>query len=231
MSTTYYMPTNDSGKADLLDHLANNLTHYQTALAISADDIASVLADALSFRYTLQSMFNMQAYGQAWTEYKNLSRDGALGFTSATWPAAPLLVLPTPAAVLPGIIPRLSSLVARIKSNKKYTSAIGQDLWLVGTHAPIDPTTWKPILSLQNNAGHPTIVWTKGDSTAIEIWVDRGDEAGFVLLTMNTEPNTADGSPLPPVGTSAIWKYKAIYHYHDAQVGQWSDVISVAVSN
>ena len=231
MSTTYYMPTNDSGKADLLDHLANNLTQYQTVLAISAEDIAGVLADALSFRYTLQSMFDMQAYGQAWTEYKNLSRDGVLGFSTAAWPVAPLLVLPTPAAVVPGIIPRLSKLVARIKTNKNYTAAIGQDLWLVGTHSPIDPSTWKPILSLQNNAGHPTIVWTKGDATAIEIWVDRGDGANFVLLTMNTEPNTADSSPLPPAGTSAAWKYKAIYHYHDAQVGQWSDVISVAVGN
>ncbi len=120
-----------------------------------------------------------------------------------------------------------AGLLARIKTNKNYTAAIGQDLWLIGTHTPIDPTTWKPVLSIQNNAGHPTVIWTKGDATAIEIWVDRGDEAGFVLLTMNTEPNTADGSPLPPNGTSAVWKYKAIYHYHDTQVGQWSDVISM----
>jgi len=29
MSTSYFMPTSDSGKADLLDHLASNLTHYK----------------------------------------------------------------------------------------------------------------------------------------------------------------------------------------------------------
>jgi hypothetical protein len=91
-------------------------------------------------------------------------------------------------AVLPGIIPRLSSLVARIETNKNYPAAI-------------------------------------------EIWVDHGDGANFVLLTMNTEPNTPDDSPLPSAGTSAAWKYKAIYHYQDAQVGQWGDVISVTVGN
>jgi len=26
-----------------------------------------------------------------------------------------------------------------------------------------------------------------------------------------------------------VWKYKAIYRYHDEQVGEWSDVLSVVV--
>ena len=30
-------------------------------------------------------------------------------------------------------------------------------------------------------------------------------------------------------GTSAVWKYKAIYSLHDEQFGQWSDVVSVTV--
>ena len=29
--------------------------------------------------------------------------------------------------------------------------------------------------------------------------------------------------------TGAVWKYKAIYRLRDAQVGQWSGVVSVAV--
>ena len=51
----------------------------------------------------------------------------------------------------------------------------------------------------------------------------------FSQLAINTEPNTADNWPLPPAGTSAMWRYKAIYLLHDEQVGQWSDVISVSV--
>ena len=69
----------------------------------------------------------------------------------------------------------------------------------------------------------------KDNASALEIWVDRTDGSNFVLLAINTEPNTTDTTPLPPAGSSAVWKYKAIYRLHDEPVGQWSDVISVAV--
>ena len=34
---------------------------------------------------------------------------------------------------------------------------------------------------------------------------------------------------LPAAATSAVWKHKGIYRFHDEQVGQWSDVLSVSV--
>jgi hypothetical protein len=126
--------------------------------------------------------------------------------------------------------PRLSALVARIKASKNYTEAIGKDLWIVGSKQNIDPSAWKPALAIKIQAGHPIIMWTKGNPAAIEILVDRGESNNFIQLTINTEPNTTDNWPLPPAGTSAMWRYKAIYLLHDEQVGQWSDVISVAVS-
>ena len=102
-------------------------------------------------------------------------------------------------------------------------------LWIVAPSHVFDPTTLKPSLSIQIRAGHPVILWTKGKASAIEIWVDRNDGNGFVFLTINTEPNTIDTTPLPAPGTSAVWNYKAIYRLHDEQVGQWSDVISITV--
>ncbi len=229
MTTSYFMPTSDSGKADLLDHLASNLPRYKDLLTLSDDTCAFVLADAKSFRYTCQTMNDMQAYAHHWTVYKNQLRDDNSSLIPALWPTAITFVVPRPDAVLFGIIPRLSALVAQIKTNKNYTPAIGQDLWLIGSSTSVDPSTWKPQLNLQNKAGHPIIAWTKGDASAIEIWVDRSDNANFVMLTINTEPNTNDNSPLPPPGNTAMWKYKAIYRFHDEQVGQWSDVISVSV--
>jgi len=225
MTTNSFMPNTDGGKADLLDHVASTLPHYAALLAVTNEDLASFQADALAFRYTLKSLTDMQAYSHHWTEFKNLLRDGGAG--SADWVVAPMLLEPMPAAVSPGIIPRFSTLVAHLKSHKNYTSAIGLDLGLIGSTTVEDPSTWKPILTAQNKAGHPIIAWTKGAAAAIEIWVDRGDGAGFTFLTINTEPNTNDSQPLP--ATSAVWKYKAIYRLHDEQVGQWSDVLSITV--
>jgi len=37
--------------------------------------------------------------------------------------------------------------------------------------------------------------------------------------------------PVTAPGTSAVWNYKAIYRFHDEQVGQWSDVVSVTVGS
>ena len=229
MSTSSYMPLTDGGKANLLDHLTTALLPYTTLLSIALEDVASLTADALSFRYALQSASDMQAYGQNWTAFKNHQRDGS--GSVASWPVPPALVLPMPAAVKPGIIPRLSSLAAQIKASKNYTTAIGKDLWLIGSEVVIDPVSWKPIISVQFQAGHPIIQWTKSQASAIEIWVDRNDTNGFVPLTINTEPNTNDTFALPEAGTSQLWHYKAIYILHDAQVGHWSDVVSVTVGS
>ena len=136
---------------------------------------------------------------------------------------------PMPPAVDPGVIPRLSAFAAHLKTLKNYTTAIGQDLWIVAASHVVDPSSWKPSLSIQIKVAHPVILWTKGNASAIEIWVDRNDGNSFVFLTINTEPNTTDTTQLPAPGTIAVWNYKAIYRLHDEQVGQWSDVVSVTV--
>ena len=144
MTSTYYMPISDSGKADLLNHLAFNLPQYQTLLNLSEEDLNGIMQDSIGFKFALQSMDIMQANAKSWTAYKNEIRDGVLGLGTAAWPIPPLFIEPCPTAVLPGVMPRLSTLVAQIKANKNYTLTVGEDLWLVGTHPTIDPNTWKP---------------------------------------------------------------------------------------
>jgi hypothetical protein len=227
MTASYYLPTDDAGKADFLDHLAATLPKYAGVLDISEADIVQLKADAAAFRHALREMGGQQAFAQNWTVYKNVLRDG--GNASAEWPVPPLQDRPIPPAVAPGIIPRTIALVARIKTLKTYTPAIGQDLRIIGASHTVDPRSWKPTLSVQIKAAHPVVVWTKAKASAIEIWADRNDGSGFVFLTIHTEPNTPDPAPLPAPGTSAVWNYKAIYRLHDEQVGQWSDVVSVTV--
>jgi hypothetical protein len=227
MPTLPYMPHDDAGKAELLEHLAAIMPKYAELLEIKPEDIATLQADAFNFRLALQEQGDWQSFAQHWTAFKNQLRDDEDG--QVEWPVPPLLGSMNRPAVLSGIIPRTSTLVAHLKTHKKFTTAIGQDLWVIGTSHVIDPTTWKPILNVQIIAGHPVIVWTKGKAGGIEIWVDRNDGNGFVLLAVNNEPNTTDPTPLPAPGTSATWKYKAIYRLHDAQVGQWSDVMSISV--
>jgi hypothetical protein len=62
---------------------------------------------------------------------------------------------------------------------------------------------------------------------ALEIWVDRGDNNGFVLLDVDTKPNYTDNTELPE--KAALWMYKAIYRLDDKIVGHWSDIVSKTV--
>ena len=224
MAKNYYLPRDDSGKAQLLEHLARRLPAYAETLEVSAADIASLQADAEAFRHAIASTDSIQANARQWTAYKNLQRDGGVHVN----PRPQLPHLPVPARdVAPGIVPRLIALVSRLKTARNYNEAIGRDLQIIGAEQAVDTGDWKPALDLGIKAGHPVIKWPKGDADAIEIWADRDDGQGFRLATITSGTDYTDTSTRPASG--AVWKYKAIYRLRDAQVGQWSGVVSVAV--
>jgi len=226
MSKSHYLPNDDNGKAAWLNNLAAKLPDYQAALGLTAADVASLTADAAFFAYVLNAQTQVAAYAQQWTAYKNAARNGsdpALG-------AAPVAPNPgnAPAEVAPGIIGRAIALVARIKVAPGYTDAIGQALQIIGADNPIDPTTLKPVLDVELDAGQVVVGWTKQGMDGIEIQVDRG--TGFVFLAIDTIPDYTDTAAMPAAGQSALWKYKAIYIQADQRVGQWSDVVSIPVA-
>lgn len=225
MPKSYYLPTDDSGKIEVLEMLAAKLPAYKDVLYISTEEIEAVQADAIAMRYILSVFNQMQNNAKQWTAYKNLIRDG--GASKAALPVFPSLPEPVPPTVPPGIIPRLTSLVTRIKAARNYTDVLGQDLGIVGTVKVVDPATWKPTLDTRIEAGRPYILWSKGKADSLEIWVDRGNDKGFVFLDISTDYRFADNAPMP--NTVALWKYKAIYRLRDQQVGQWSNVHAVPV--
>ena len=225
MPKAYYLPSDDEGKDSLLTNVAAKLGTYKTTLGLENAVVTSTQADAAFFHYALNSQKQVAAFAQQWTAYKNSARNG-------TDPAlGPLPVPPdlgtAPDAVAPGIFKRLTALVTRIKAHPGYTVAIGQDLDIIGAEQTLDTTNAKPVIKLELLAGRPNVKWTKGPFDALEGWVDRG--AGFVFLVIDTVPDYLDTAPLPAPGTSALWKYKTIYRLNDQQVGQWSDVVSIAV--
>jgi len=227
MPNAPFMPQNQTGKLELLEHVAVTFLKYQRLFEVSDMDTNALKSDAVNLRLAHTCKHRAQSYAHFWTAYNNLLWDGGSG--DATWPAAPVIE-PNPAQpITPGAILRLSSLVARIKAHPNYTTAIGQDLHIIGAEIVLDTTGWKPALSIKHNAGHQLVVWTKGQADALEIWVDRGDGRGFGYFTINTEPDTVDNTPLPAAGSGVNWQYKAIYLLHDERVGQWSDVVSILV--
>ncbi len=224
MAKAHFIRADDGSKILWLSNLAAKLPGHAGAIGVTAAEVAAVQADSLFFTYVCDARNQYNQKTKDWTAYKNALRDGpAIG----ALPTAPALAA-APPAVPPDIFGRASTLGARIKKHPGYTDAIGQDLGLIGAEQTIDLVNLKPILDIEMQAGHPNIGWTKQGMDGLEIWVDRG-AGGFIFLALDTIPGYLDTAALPAPGTSAVWKYKAIYRLNDEQVGQWSDVASVSV--
>lgn len=220
-----YLPDSDQGKDEFLANLSAKLPGYAATFGLAPGEIASMLADAAAFRWTLDCHTRIKTGAQQWTAFKNLLRDGPEG--TATLPDFP--APPPPPAALPdyGIFKRISRLVARLKASASYTTAIGEDLGIVGPEFEGDLAEGKPLLTVRLVAGgHPEIGWKKGRYDALEIEVDR-DGQGFRFLSIDTVPDYTDSHELP--SAPSLWKYRAIYRLRDERIGQWSDSAQITV--
>ena len=122
-----------------------------------------------------------------------------------------------------------ASLVNRVKGHATYTEADGQDLGIIGAaEQAADPETTQPEIKLVRVAGgHIEVQWKKSGFTGVRIEVDRGS-GQWAFLAIDTIPHYPDTLALAP-GTTALWKYRAIYLDGDEPFGQWSATATIAV--
>lgn len=228
---SYYLPTTDADKVLWLQNFAAKLPTVAAKYGITAAEMTDMINGATVFAYWHNYRNQYEEYVQKLTAYRNELRDGVkAGSSPSIVPTAPTVGTAPTVTAAPGIFARVRAIVARIKGNIAYTVADGKDLGIVGEEQTIDLVQIKPAISTRMAAGgHPEIVWAKQGMDGIEIYVSR-EGSPYTLLAYDMRPNHIDAAPLPALGTSAVWKYRAIYRYHDAQVGQWSDEVSVTVT-
>lgn len=221
-----YIPQDDPGKVLWLDNFATELPNYVATLGITAAQVAQVQTDREVFSGILTYLLNSKNVLEGFTAFKNQVRNGKqpLGALPAFSPPPTL-----PPNALNDVFGRIRLLVRSIKGNANYNETIGDVLRIIGEESEDNPTNWKPILKAEMQAGSPNIKWTKGGSSGIKLWVDRGDGQGFKFLAIDTIPDYLDKHTLPAQGQSALWKYQAIYLLKDEEVGEMSDVLEVSV--
>ena len=224
-----YLPRTDAGKLLFMENFDDKLSTYAVTFSIDAATITSVTNDRLMFKYMLDMQEKFKTFKQDITSYKNLLSEGPGGGLAGPVPIIPTLAA-APTLVRIAIFRRIRELVTQIKANSAYTENIGEDLGIVGDEQTVDINKLKPTLTSEIVTGHPVIKWTKGHAEALDIYVDRGDGAGFVFLATDSHPDYTDTSPLPQGVESAVWEYQAIYKISDEQVGKYSESIKVTVS-
>lgn len=238
MAKQNWFPKKESDRRTLLNNLADKLPGaYATKYGITTDELTTLGNFRLWFIWILDVLEAIRQKAQGYTGFRDAL---AYGKGTATGPLTLPPALALPAVPSTGSPPVMitpladgwkftASLVNRIKGHAAYTEADGQDLGIIGAEEQAaDPATTKPTLKLVRVAGGQIEVqWKKSGFTGVRIEVDRGNGT-WVFLAIDTEPHYTDTLALAP-GTSAIWKYRAIYLEGDQPFGQWSDTVQIAV--
>lgn len=222
-----YLELNHEKLAIQLGNFASKIPLYADVFGFTAEEVSAIQNDAAYFGWVVNSFKKMATYKKHWTAYKTELLSNKISSNNTLTPIIPALET-APAEVSTGIVPRFTTMVNRIKAHPNYNSGIGQNLGVVYTPpAKWDAENAKPILKAVIRAGIVNLDWKKGSYDGILIEKDSGN--GFVVLDKSLRPNYRDKSIMPPLGSSAVWKYRAMYLAGDEQLGQWSDIVTLSV--
>jgi hypothetical protein len=227
MAEAKYIPTTDADKAVWLNNFSMKLNVYASTLGVSALELTNLQKDNAAYQYVINLLELYRNSVLCLTGYKNMMKH-SVGQHIGAIP----LISPSPApppAVPEGIFDRVTKLASRIKSTPTYNAHIGSDLGIIGSTSATDIDTMQPQLRVKLNVGKPHIKWTKGIADATDLYADRNDGLGFLLIGRFTRNNYIDTTLLPTNKNFEEWHYKAIYVIADKPVGQHSGVVSVVV--
>ena len=239
MPKKYYLPRSEADRRTLVNTLADNLSGaYATKYGISSDDLTALGNFRLWYNWCGDALDYTRQRSQGYTQFRDALAYGAnnaagdltppVAFTLPAFPSAG-----TPAVTITPVangFKLVAAIVNQIKGSTKYEVADGEALGIEGPQiAALDPATTKPaIKAVIGSGGKVEVQWKKQGFTGVRLEVDRGN-GQWVFLAIDTEPHYIDTLTLAP-GTTALWKYRAIYLMGDTEFGQWSDAASIAVT-
>ncbi len=135
-----YLPRPDKDRVVWLNNFASKFAQVATTLGFTAADVTSVNNDAAIFSYLVIQVELYATAKEQRVDYRNLIKEGPIGSPAGVLPVAPTTGT-VPTVVAPGVFPRISQLVGRIKNMPNYTDSIGRDLGIIAATPVIDPMT------------------------------------------------------------------------------------------
>lgn len=229
MKALKYIPNSDAEKGVWFNNFDAKLPLHAGTLGLSSAEVAAVHDDNTAYQYVIGMVELYRQNLSNLISYKNMLKNASGTQHIGAIPSLP--VMPgAPATVAEGVFDRVTKLVTRIKNSPGYSDNIGADLGIITPAAPvIDVATLQPELSARLDVGRPRLKWIKGYADAIDLYADRNDGGGFVLLGRLLKNEYIDVTSLAAGKIFDEWKYKAIYVIGDEQVGLFSKVTGVDV--
>ncbi len=220
--------TTELGFVNQLENYLLKIKLLILILGLDALKIAILEKDLLLLKYIYAEALSFKTSAEGVNAYKHiLLFGGELGDI----PSLPTLPTgPAPVVTSAGVIQRFRDIVQDTAKSPKITLDIMRNLGILAPESKDDINAAKPVFHLAySSAGHPMIVWTKGHFDGVEIWKGK-DGITFAKLDKDIKPDYIDKSDLPVATKAENWYYKLIYFIDKDQVGQFSDVQSIAVA-
>ena len=227
-TTVNYIPNSDSDRNIWFGNFSTKITTYAATLGITATEVASVQKDYAMFSFIISLLEIYKQTVNNITAYKNQLKHAVGQQHIGAIPVLPTLPA-APALVTEGVFDRVSKLVKRIKASTNYTDAIGHDLGIIAPTQSIDITSLRPDLTVKLDAGRPRIKCAKGIADALDLYVNRNDGAGFVLIGRLLKTDYIDTTNLPANAVLAEWEYKGMFVIGNDNVGLMSPIVSIIV--
>ena len=174
------------------------------------------------------SLLGRKTYTEDLTKFKLRLSRAPLGTN-----LGPLPVL-TPAAAPPaadaGIFTIISGFVARMKASQNYTEAIGEDLGIIGDESDFDALTYKPEIKGKSVPGGARVTFTKKGVDGIDFQSRPKGSTTWEKLAFDSQSPYIDTRPPRSPGVPEEREYRGRGVISDVEIGEWSDIISVTVT-
>lgn len=225
---TSYLPTSDAARVTWLNNFNTKMQLYGSQLGFSAAELSSITDDANMFQYVVQLKNDCRQAAQSFSSLTQALKSTTHQSAMNAFPPVPVAGTP-PVAVLTGIFARVAAYVQRIRYHVNYTVTIGQELSIIPPPSTFNPATVKPVLKGKVLSGYPQLSWRNGRADGVQLYVDRQDGNGYVLLAKRNSTSYIDVTPLPANTQFVTWLYKAKYIIDDEEIGLDSDIISLEI--
>ncbi len=218
----------DDGVVDQIGKFLSHYPDYDDILNLPAAKITTLGVVHKFFSFVVAKQHDFKLFGIELTSYKDLLRNGDPLVLMNALPVVPDYPAILPVTCNQGVISFFREITQLCVATHKLTEPMAIALGLIKPPVIGNLIAGKPNLtSKPSNVGHPRLHCTLGDYEGYEVWKDSGK--GFVKLDVSNKPDYVDNSPLPAASVSEVWAYKAIYRYNNVQIGNWSEIMSIAV--
>jgi hypothetical protein len=197
-----FVPNTEGGLQGWLVNLKTKTPNRVTELAITPARLTKILAWCDALIAAMQAAEQKKNDAQAASQTKQTQMNTSLGGLRAE--------------------------IAKWKTEDGLTDAIAAELQIVGSSTAFDAEGYKPQFTAQVFSGYVRIKFKKLGADGIILNSRLKGTTGWKFVSRDTNSPYDDHTPLAVAGVAEAREYQAFGVLNDEQIGQPSDIVSVA---